>query len=336
MAALNTNTRYLHAVARRRTRAGWPRRCPTRCRVCFFVNSGSEANDLALRLARAHTGRDDVLVLDHAYHGNLSVADRRLSPYKFDRPGGRGGPPRASSAIADAYRGRCGDDGAAVRRATSLTAASGAAGAAGVLRRVAARLRRARSCCPPGYLAAAFAHVRAAGGVCIADEVQVGFGRVGTHFWGFETQGVVPDIVTMGKPIGNGHPLGAVVTTPEIAALVRERHGVLQHLRRQPGLGRDRPGRARRDPRRAPAGARARGSASGSAPACARCCRAPADRRRARPRALPRRRAVRDRATREPATAEAAAVKEAREGAQGSCSRPTGPTTTCSRSSRRW
>src|SRR6185295_17893612 len=70
---------------------------------------------------------------------------------------------------------------------------------------------------PPGYLAEAYRHVRAAGGVCIADEVQVGFGRVGSHFWGFETQGVVPDVVTMGKPIGNGHPLGAVVTTPQVA-----------------------------------------------------------------------------------------------------------------------
>ena len=71
---------------------------------------------------------------------------------------------------------------------------------------------------PPGYLEAAYAHAREAGAVCIADEVQVGFGRVGTHFWAFQTQGVVPDIVTMGKPIGNGHPLAAVVTTPEIAA----------------------------------------------------------------------------------------------------------------------
>src|SRR5205085_7453049 len=71
---------------------------------------------------------------------------------------------------------------------------------------------------PENYLREAFRHVRDAGGVCIADEVQVGFGRAGTHFWGFETQGVVPDIVTMGKPIGNGHPLAAVVTTPEIAA----------------------------------------------------------------------------------------------------------------------
>jgi 4-aminobutyrate aminotransferase-like enzyme len=70
---------------------------------------------------------------------------------------------------------------------------------------------------PPRYLEVAFAHMRRAGGVCIADEVQVGFGRVGSHMWGFETQGVVPDIVTLGKPIGNGHPLGAVVTTPKIA-----------------------------------------------------------------------------------------------------------------------
>jgi 4-aminobutyrate aminotransferase-like enzyme len=71
---------------------------------------------------------------------------------------------------------------------------------------------------PQGYLEAAYDHVRAEGGVCIADEVQCGFGRVGSHFWGFELQGVVPDIVVMGKPIGNGHPLAAVVTTPELAA----------------------------------------------------------------------------------------------------------------------
>jgi 4-aminobutyrate aminotransferase-like enzyme len=71
---------------------------------------------------------------------------------------------------------------------------------------------------PPGYLAAVYRHVRAAGGVCIADEVQTGYGRIGTHFWGFEQQGVVPDIVVLGKPIGNGYPIGAVITTPEIAA----------------------------------------------------------------------------------------------------------------------
>ena len=71
---------------------------------------------------------------------------------------------------------------------------------------------------PPGYLSAVYNAVRKAGGVCIADEVQTGYGRIGTHFWGFESYGVVPDIVVLGKPIGNGHPIGAVITTPEIAA----------------------------------------------------------------------------------------------------------------------
>jgi alanine-glyoxylate transaminase/(R)-3-amino-2-methylpropionate-pyruvate transaminase len=76
---------------------------------------------------------------------------------------------------------------------------------------------------PDGYLAAAYEHTRAAGGVCIADEVQTGFGRTGSHFWGFETQGVIPDIVTMAKGIGNGCPLAAVVTTPQIAAALTQR-----------------------------------------------------------------------------------------------------------------
>jgi 4-aminobutyrate aminotransferase-like enzyme len=71
---------------------------------------------------------------------------------------------------------------------------------------------------PAGYLRAAYRHARAAGALCIADEVQTGFGRVGSHMWGFEAQDVVPDVVTLGKPIGNGHPIGAVITTPEIAA----------------------------------------------------------------------------------------------------------------------
>ena len=98
---------------------------------------------------------------------------------------------------------------------------------------------------PPGYLAEVYRHVRAAGGVCIADEVQVGFGRLGTHFWGFETQGVVPDIVVLGKPIGNAFPLAAVVTTPEIAAVLRQRNGIFQHVWRQPGGLRGGPGGAR-------------------------------------------------------------------------------------------
>jgi 4-aminobutyrate aminotransferase-like enzyme len=107
---------------------------------------------------------------------------------------------------------------------------------------------------PDGYLPAAFEHVRAAGGVCIADEVQVGFGRAGTHFWAFETQGVVPDIVTLGKPMGNGHPLAAVVTTPRNCRGLSQRHGVLQHLWRQPRFLCGGHGRAGCDRGRRPAG----------------------------------------------------------------------------------
>jgi 4-aminobutyrate aminotransferase-like enzyme len=168
--------------------------------VCFFVNSGSEANDLALRLAYAHTGRTDVLVLDHAYHGHLSSLIA-ISPYKFDRAGGGGRPATTRVAVpGDAESVRAQADGIAAFFAEPLQGCGG------------------QVVFPPGYLEAAFAHVRAAGGLCVVDEVQTGFGRVGDAFWGFELQGVVPDVVTLGKPIGNGHPLGAVVTTPQVAA----------------------------------------------------------------------------------------------------------------------
>lgn len=203
MAALNTNTRYLHGsivdYARRLAAT-----LPDPLHVCFFVNSGSEANDLALRLAAAHTGREDVIVLDHAYHGHLR-SQIALSPYKFDGAGGRGRPRTTLVAALPTEPGaldslRAAIDAPAAFFAESLQGCGG------------------QIVYPPGYLTSAFEAVRAAGGVCVADEVQVGFGRIGEHFWGFELDGVVPDIVTLGKPIGNGHPLGAVVTTPEVAA----------------------------------------------------------------------------------------------------------------------
>jgi 4-aminobutyrate aminotransferase-like enzyme/Ser/Thr protein kinase RdoA (MazF antagonist) len=223
MALLNTNTRYLHdyiiEYAQRLAET-----LPEPLRVFFFVSSGSEANDLALRLAWTHTGRRDLIVVDGAYHGNSSSLIE-ISPYKFDGPGGRGAPPHVHKVpTPDIYRGRYqAPDSAAGRKYAGDVAAS-----IQKIRKqggeVAAFICEPLMGCagqivyPEGYLEPAFAHVREAGGVCIADEVQVGFGRVGTHFWGFETQGVVPDIVTMGKPMGNGHPLGGVVTTPEIAA----------------------------------------------------------------------------------------------------------------------
>ncbi len=218
MAVLNTNTRYLHAsLVRYAERLASLLSDPLS--VCFFVNSGSEANDLALRLAHAHTGQRDVMVLDGAYHGHLSSLIK-ISPYKFDGPGGKGAPPHVHKVTRpDPYRAPTGQTGQGY--AESVLEATRTIEQAG--RGVAAFISESILGCagqiefPAGYLPAAYRYTRQAGGVCIADEVQVGFGRVGTHFWGFETQEVVPDIVVLGKPIGNGHPLGAVVTTPEIA-----------------------------------------------------------------------------------------------------------------------
>jgi 4-aminobutyrate aminotransferase-like enzyme len=208
-AVLNTNTRYLHdniiEYARRLTEKLQPS-----LSVCFFVNSGSEANDLALRLARAHTRTKSVIVMDTGYHGNLTSLVE-ISPYKFDGPGGFPAPPHVHKVrLADTYRGgfAAGDVREAVKKI----------GGRAVLIMESLLSCAGQMVLPDGYLADAYRAMREAGGLCIADEVQVGFGRVGSHFWGFETQGVVPDIVTMGKSIGGGHPLGAVVTTPEIAA----------------------------------------------------------------------------------------------------------------------
>ncbi len=222
MARLNTNTRYLHdnlvdyADQLLAT-------MPEELSVCMFVNSGSEANELAFRLARCFTGSKELLVVDGAYHGNTNACIE-ASPYKFDGPGGEGAAPHVHKvALPDPYRGEfpgySRETGAAY--AASVAAALADLAAAGKspgaficesLQGVAGQIIM-----PDGYLENVYPLVRKAGGVCIADEVQVGFGRVGTHMWAFETQNVVPDIVTLGKPIGNGHPLAAVVTTQKIA-----------------------------------------------------------------------------------------------------------------------
>ena len=222
MAILTTNTRYLHAKLARYLEE-LSALLPPELSVIYLVNSGSEANDLALRMARNHTGRNDVIVLDHAYHGH-TAALIDISPYKFNGPGGRGAPATTHiTPMPDAYRGE-------FRGMSQSTGAAYARQVAALIERLCAAGRApaafiaesALGCggqmmLPPGYLEQASRSVRAAGGLYIADEVQVGFGRVGERFWGFETQGVVPDIVTMGKPIGNGHPLAAVAVRPEIA-----------------------------------------------------------------------------------------------------------------------
>ena len=229
MASLNTNTRYLHESILEYTER-LAALFPAPLDVCFLVCSGTEANELALRMARTHTGKVGAAVLDGAYHGNSSSVVN-LSPYKFNGPGGKGLRPWVRMApMPDAFRGlhRGPDPEVAPLYAAYVGEAAAALeteptwfgdrppGAAAFFH------ESILSCggqipLPAGYLAAAYAAARERGAVCVADEVQVGFGRVGSHMWAFEEHGVVPDIVTLGKPIGNGHPLAAVVTTREIA-----------------------------------------------------------------------------------------------------------------------
>jgi 4-aminobutyrate aminotransferase-like enzyme len=223
LALLNTNTRYLHDNINRYA-GRLTALLPAPLQVCYFVNSGTEANELALRLARTHTGKEDIVVLEHAYHGHTGALID-ISPYKFDGPGGAGRKPWVHVAkLPDDYRG-------SYRRGEPDIAGKYARDVAGVMNRAIAERRGIAAYIaetmpsvggqiffPQGYLAETYKYVREAGAVCIADEVQVGFGRLGTHCWGFETQNVVPDIVVLGKPIGNGFPVAAVITTPEIAA----------------------------------------------------------------------------------------------------------------------
>ena len=199
---------------------------PGELKVCYFVNSGSEANDLALLMARLYTANYDVIALRNAYHGgNASgMAVTAHSSWKFNVPHSFG----VHHALAPyPYRGPFGyDDPEAGRKyADDVKSLIDYASPGKVAAFIAESVQGVGGFVvfPDGYLKNVYGHVRGAGGVCIADEVQTGFGRTGTHFWGFETQGVIPDIVTMAKGIGNGAPLAAVVTTPKIAAVMAQK-----------------------------------------------------------------------------------------------------------------
>jgi 4-aminobutyrate aminotransferase-like enzyme/Ser/Thr protein kinase RdoA (MazF antagonist) len=219
---LNTNTRYLHELPIRYAER-LSALLPAPLEVVWLLNSASEANELALRIARTVTSRDDVVVLEGGYHGHTGglVA---VSPYKFGGPGGAGRPDHVHVApLPDPYRGIHRGEGPdlgeryarEVERVLDAMARDGRAPAAFLAETfpsVAGQIVP-----PAGFLAGAYAAVRAAGGLCIADEVQTGMGRLGRHFWGFDHQGVVPDLVVLGKPLGNGFPLAALVTTREIA-----------------------------------------------------------------------------------------------------------------------
>lgn len=220
-AVLNTNTRYLHEEIVRFAEE-LTATLPPELSVCHFVNSGSEANELALRMAQTFSQQQDMLVVEMGYHGNTANAVA-LSSYKFDRKGGTGAAAWVHKLpLPDSYRGMYRGEQTGEKYASHAAKIIEKLKQEG--RGIAGFIGESILSCggqimlPEGYLKELYKTVRAAGGVCIADEVQVGFGRVGEHFWGFELQDVVPDIVTMGKPIGNGHPLGAVVCTPEVAA----------------------------------------------------------------------------------------------------------------------
>ena len=199
---------------------------PGELKVCYFVNSGSEANDLALLMARAYTGNYDFIALRNSYHGGnaATMGLTAHSTWKFNVPHSFGA---HHAAVPDPYRGPFGrDDREAGRKYAADVKELIAFATPGVVAGfIAESIQGVGGAVvfPDGYLKHAYEHVRAAGGLCIADEVQTGFGRTGTHFWGFETQGVIPDIVTMAKGIGNGCPLAAVVTTPKIASVLSKR-----------------------------------------------------------------------------------------------------------------
>jgi alanine-glyoxylate transaminase/(R)-3-amino-2-methylpropionate-pyruvate transaminase len=199
---------------------------PGDLKVCYFVNSGSEANDLAILMARAYTGNYDIIALRNAYHGgNASgMGLTAHSTWKFNVPHSFG---VHHAMTPDPYRGLWGRDDADAGRkyAADVKNLIDYATPGQVAAFIAESIQGVGGCVvfPDEYLKHTYEHIRAAGGVCIADEVQAGVGRTGTHYWGFQTQGVTPDIVSMAKGIGNGAPLGVVVTTPKIAATLAQR-----------------------------------------------------------------------------------------------------------------
>jgi 4-aminobutyrate aminotransferase-like enzyme/Ser/Thr protein kinase RdoA (MazF antagonist) len=228
---LNTNSRFLYesmTLFAERLAA----LLPAPLERVYLVSTGSEANDLALRLARAATGRRDVLCIRDAYHG-WTTATYEVSTSSVDNPLAALAPAEGVHPVLspDTYRGPIGAGepaaGAryaeAVRDAVAGLAERGRAPAAFICEALYGNA--GGIVLPDGYLRAAYEHVRAAGGVCIADEVQVGYGRLGAHFWGFEQQGVVPDIVTVAKATGNGQPVAAVITSAEIAAALEDQGG---------------------------------------------------------------------------------------------------------------
>jgi len=218
MARLNTNTRYVYeelvAYSERLLN-----KFPAKLNKVIFVNSGSAASDLAIRMAKAHNSKNKILVLEHGYHGNTSVGID-VSHYKYNHKGGAGKQAHIlETSLPNAYTSGYKDDGTAGRHFATKTNATIAENLNDIAAFIAEPIVGCGGQVPlaKGYLQEVYPKIRAQGGICISDEVQVGFGRLGNYFWGYEMHNVIPDMVILGKPMGNGHPIGAVVTTTEIA-----------------------------------------------------------------------------------------------------------------------
>ncbi len=220
MALINTNSRYLHENINKLAQE-IIKTLPSELNVVHFVNSGSEANELAIRMVKAATGQRDIIASELGYHGNSNMCID-ISSYKFDGKGGGGIQEYTHifslpDAFRGKYRGKNSDEQYAeeVQKQIDIIREKGRGVGAFIIEPII-------SCggqieLPKGFLSKVYKSTRKAGGLCISDEVQTGCGRMGKTFWGFQLHKVVPDIVTIGKPLGNGHPLAAVVCTQEVA-----------------------------------------------------------------------------------------------------------------------
>ena len=220
MAMLNTNTRYLHENINNLAKEILET-LPKELSVLHFVNSGSEANELAIRMIKANTNSDEIIASEVGYHGNTNACVN-ISSYKFDGKGGKGKPKNTHIfPIPNAFRGKYRGENTADKYADEVQF---------LIDKIHQQNKKVGgfiiepiiSCggqieLPKGFLQKAYKKIKNAGGLCISDEVQTGVGRMGKTFWGFQLHNVIPDIVTIGKPLGNGHPIAAVACTKEVA-----------------------------------------------------------------------------------------------------------------------
>lgn len=218
MAKLNTNTRYLYDSLNSYAAQLLSKFPESLCKV-YFVNSGSAASDLAIRMVQAHVGHKRLMVMEHGYHGNTQIGID-ISDYKFSNKAGQGQKDHIiKTSIPDTYRGKYTNNDGSAGLAYAQEAINLLKGSEQVAAFISEPIVGCGGQVPlaKGYLKALYPEIRRQGGLCISDEVQTGFGRLGDHFWGYEAQEVVPDLVILGKPMGNGHPIGAVVCTQKVS-----------------------------------------------------------------------------------------------------------------------